>query len=192
LLLSKQEGKQMTDQDMIQGTTPRRLRTWLWIAGIVSIVMGGAAVLFPFAATLAAELVFGAILVVSGIVELVRAFAMRQNGSLIWNALFGLAALVAGGILLAWPFQGMVTLTIVLGVFFLLGGTFKLIASFGLRPFAGWGWIGFSGALSMLLGVLVLFGLPGTALWVIGLLVGIDLIFLGIAEIAMASAIARD
>ncbi|NHQ75395.1 HdeD family acid-resistance protein [Roseovarius gahaiensis] len=182
----------MTDQDMIHDTAPRGLRTWLWIAGIVSIVMGGAAVLFPFAATLAAELVFGAILVVSGIVELVRAFAMRHNGSLAWNALFGLVAVVAGAILLAWPLQGMVTLTIVLGVFFLLGGAFKLVAGFGLRPFPGWGWIGFSGALSVLLGVLVLFGLPGTALWAVGLLVGIDLIFLGVAEIAMASALARE
>jgi len=192
LLSSEQEGQQMSDQEMIHETAPRGLKTWLWIAGIVSIVMGALAVLFPFAATLAAELVIGAILVVSGVLELVSAFAMRHNGSLTWNALFGLAALVAGVILLAWPLQGIVTLTIVLGVFLLLGGLFKLVAGFGLRPFPGWGWIGFSGALSLLLGVLLLFGLPGTALWAIGLLVGIDLIFLGVAEIAMASVIERD
>ncbi|SEP19907.1 Uncharacterized membrane protein HdeD, DUF308 family [Salinihabitans flavidus] len=182
----------MSDQEMVHETAPRGLKTWLWIVGIVSIVMGALAVLFPFAATLAAELVIGVILVASGILELVRAFAMRHNGSLTWNLLFGLAALVAGGILLAWPLQGIVTLTIVLGVFFLLGGAFKLVASFGMRPFPGWGWIGFSGALSVLLGMLLLFGLPGTALWAVGLLVGIDLIFLGVAEIAMASAIERD
>ncbi|KPP85813.1 MAG: hypothetical protein HLUCCO07_01820 [Rhodobacteraceae bacterium HLUCCO07] len=182
----------MTDREITDATAPRGLKTWLWIAGIVSIVMGVLAVLFPFAATLAAELVIGAILVASGLLELVRAFAMRHNGSLAWNALFGLAALVTGGILLAWPMQGIVTLTIVLGVFFLLGGAFKLVAGFGLRPFPGWGWIGFSGALSVLLGLLLLFGLPGTALWAVGLLVGIDLIFLGFAEIAMASAIEQD
>lgn len=182
----------MSDQEMVHDTAPRGLKTWLWIAGIVSIVMGALAVLFPFAATLAAELVIGVILVASGILELVRAFAMRHNGSLTWNVLFGLTALAAGAFLLAWPLQGIVTLTIVLGVFFLLGGAFKLVAGFGLRPFPGWGWIGFSGALSVLLGVLLLFGLPGSALWAVGLLVGIDLIFLGLAEIAMASAIERD
>jgi len=182
----------MTDQDMIQATTPRGLRTWLWIAGIVSIVMGVLAVLFPFAATLATELVIGALLAVSGVLELVRAFAMRRNGSLTWNVLFGLVALVAGAVLLGWPLQGMVTLTIVLSVFFLLGGALKLVAGFDLRPFPGWGWIGFSGALSLLLGGLLLFGLPDTAMWAVGLLVGIDLIFLGVAEIAMASAIQRD
>ena len=58
---------------MIHDTAPRGLKTWLWIAGIVSIVLGVLAVLFPFAATLAAELVIGAILVVSGILELIRA-----------------------------------------------------------------------------------------------------------------------
>ena len=179
----------MTDQELIHDIAPRGLETWLWIAGIVSIVMGALAIIFPFAATLAAELVIGAILVVSGIVELIRAFVMRRNGNLIWNVLFGLAALAAGGILLLWPLQGMVTLTIVVGVFFLLGGAFKLVAGFGLRPFPGWGWIGVSGALSVLLGLVLLFGLPGTALWAVGLLVGIDLIFLGIAEIAMASAL---
>ena len=181
----------MTYQETIHDTAPRGLRTWLWIAGIASIVMGALAIIFPFAATLAAELVIGAILVVSGIVELIRAFVMRRKGNPTWNGLFGLAALVAGAILLVWPLQGMVTLTIVVGVFFLLGGALKLVAGFGLRPFPGWGWIGFSGALSVLLGLLLLFGLPGTALWAVGLLVGIDLIFLGIAEIAMASALKR-
>ncbi|WP_296643386.1 HdeD family acid-resistance protein [Roseinatronobacter sp.] len=182
----------MTHHEMIPDTAPRGLKTWLWIVGVVSIVMGVLAMLFPFAATLAAELVIGAILLASGVLELVRAFAMRQSGNLFWNALFGLTAMVAGGLLLAWPMQGVVTITIVLGVFFLLGGAFKLAAAFGMRPFAGWGWVGFSGALSVLLGVLLLFGLPGTAFWAIGILVGIDLIFLGTAEIAMASAIDRD
>src|SRR6056297_3707553 len=155
----------MTDQEMIRGTAPRGLKTWLWVAGSVSTVMGVLAVLFPFAATVATELVIGAILVVSGILELIRAFAMRRNGSITWNALFGIAAMVAGAILLAWPLQGIVTLTVVLGVFFLLGGAFKLVAGFGLRSLPGWGWIGFSGALSVLLGLVLLFGLPGTALW---------------------------
>ena len=76
----------------------------------------GRAVLFPFAATLAAELVIVAILVFSGIVELVGAFAMRHNGRLTWHVLFGLAALAAGAILLAWPLQAIVTLPIVLAV----------------------------------------------------------------------------
>lgn len=181
----------MTDNDMKHHTVPRGLATWLWIAGGASVLLGALAIVFPFAATLAAELVIGAVLGVSGIMELIRAFAIRRNGSVIWDALFGLAALGAGLILLLWPLQGIVTLTIVVGVFFLFAGMFKLVACFSLRPLAGWAWIGVSGALSVLLGVILLFGLPGTATWAIGLLVGIDLIFLGITEIAMANALRR-
>lgn len=181
----------MTNRDTPHPSAPRGLTTWLWIAGIASVLLGALAIVFPFAATLAATLVIGAILCVSGLMELIRAVAMRRNGSLIWDALFGLAALAAGLILLFWPLQGIVTLTIVVGVFFLLAGAFKTVAGFVLRPFPGWGWVGLSGALSGLLGLLLLFGLPGTASWAIGLLVGIDLMFLGAAEIAMASALRR-
>lgn len=181
----------MTNQDMKHDTVPSGLTTWLRIAGAVSILLGALAIVFPFAATLAATLVIGAVLCVSGIMELIRAFVMRRNGSLTWDALFGLAALVAGLILVFWPLQGIVTLTIVVGVFFLLAGAFKLVACFSLRPLPGWAWVGVSGALSVLLGLILLFGLPGTATWAIGLLVGIDLIFLGITEIAMATALRR-
>jgi len=164
------------------------LEVWLWIAGIASIIFGGLAIIFPFAATLATELLFGAILAASGLVELVRAFAMRRTGSLLWNAVFGILALVAGAILLLWPLEGILTLTIIVGVFFLLGGALKLIAGFTLRGLRGRGWIGFSGALSLLVGFILLLGLPATASWAIGILVGIDLIFFGLAEIAVASS----
>lgn len=167
------------------------LKTWLWIAGIASVVLGALAIIFPFAASLAAAMLFGAILAASGLLELVRAFVMRGAGSLLWNVLFGLAALAAGLILLVFPVEGVVTLTFIVGAFFLAGGAFKLVAAFGLRPFPGWVWIAVSGALSALLGLILLFGLPGTAAWAIGLLLGIDLIFLGIAEIAVASALRR-
>ena len=181
----------MTDRDMKHDTVPGGLTTWLRIAGGASILLGALAIVFPFAATLATTLVIGAVLCVSGILELIRAVAMRRNGSLIWDALFGLAALVAGLVLLLWPLQGIVTLTIVVGVFFLLAGGFKLVACFGLRPLPGWAWVGVSGALSGLLGLILLFGLPGSASCAIGLLVGIDLIFLGITELAMANALRR-
>lgn len=164
------------------------LEVWLWVAGIASIIFGVLAIIFPFAATLAAELLFGAILAASGLVELVRAFAMRRAGNFMWNAVFGLLALVAGAILLFWPLEGILTLTIIVGVFFLLGGALKLIAGFTLRGLPGRGWIGFSGALSVLVGLILLLGLPGTASWAIGILVGIDLIFFGLAEIAVVSS----
>lgn len=181
----------MTGQDMMHHTAPGRLTTWLRIAGGALVLLGALAIVFPYAATLAAELVIGAVLVVAGIMELIRAVAMRRTGSLIWDALMGLAALAAGVILLLWPLQGIMTLTIVVGIFFGLAGVFKLVACLSLRPFPGWGWVGVSGALSLLLGLILLFGLPGTATWAIGLLVGIDLIFLGLTEIAMASALRR-
>jgi len=190
------------ETDEAYGTTARGFMLWLWISGVASILLGIVALVFPFAATIAAELLFGAVLASIGAIQIFSAFAARQSNNRVWAFLFGIAALIAGGLLLLYPLQGALTLTIVLASFLLAGGVFEMISAWYLRPanlhFVGlppvrrWGWLAASGALSIILGVVLLFGLPVTAVWALGLFLGIDLIFLGFCEIAFARAQQRE
>lgn len=189
------------DTDASHRNPSQSLQVWLWVSGLAAVVLGFVAMLFPFAATIAAELLFGAVLVATGVIEIIGALLSKGSRNIGWTLLFGALALIAGGILLFYPLQGVLTLTLVLASFFIVGGFFKMTAAWYLRPSnlamlgfpvtGGYGWLAFSGALSVFLGVVLLLGLPGTAIWALGLLLGIDLIFLGASEIALALAIQR-
>lgn len=174
-------------------------RTGLWIAGAASIILGALAIIFPFVAALAAGLVFGALLAALGAIEIIRALLSRGSDQRLWTFVFGLLSLSAGAVLLLYPFESVLTLTILLAAFFVLGGIVKLAGAWQLSParrragklpeIGGWGWLAFSGALSLLLGAVLFLGLPVSAVWAIGLLIGVDLIFLGVSQIAIAMAL---
>ena len=170
-------------------TTPHTPRGsgWMVAIGVISIVLGIAALLFPWWATLGIELVFGIFLLIVGVLELVRVFFDRPPSGLALGVIFGILAIVAGGLLLVYPLEGMITLTLVLALFFLLGGVFKATAALMVRPAPGWGWMLTSGVISLLLGLIVLAALPESAFWLLGILFGIDLLFFGAAQIAFAS-----
>ena len=179
----------------------RQIKTWLWIAGLASIVLGLAGIAFPFVVTLATELLFGAVLAALGVVQILRAVFSGDAASRIWTLIFGGIALIGGAFLLLYPLQGMLTLTALLASFFLAGGMAKLIGAWLMRParargiglaeFPGRGWLVASGAVSLGLGAMLIIGLPATAHWALGLLLGIDLLFLGAAEIALAMGLAK-
>lgn len=180
----------------------RGLKTGLWIAGVAAILLGAVAILFPFAATLAAELLFGVVLAVLGLFEIVRSVVFAGVVSRVWTFLLGLIALAAGVILLIFPLEGMLTLTVVVAVFLVLGGIVQLVGGWQTSPerrrlktlpvIKGWGWLALSGVLSIIIGLILLFGLPASATWALGLLLGIDLLFFGGSEIALAVALPSD
>ncbi len=172
--------------EILEGSATRRLIAFLWIVGLISVLLGLIALVFPLAASIGVELTFGILLVVVGVFEVARGVSMRGVANIAMNLLFGALALAAGLFLLFFPLGGILTLTVVLSWFFLLGGGLKIAAAFHLRPLNGWGWLAFSGVISVILGGLLLLGLPGTATWALGLLFGIDLVFLGAAQIAVA------
>ena len=97
-------------------------------------------------------------------------------------------ALVVGVILIGWPVGGILSLTLVLIVFFLIEGIASIMFALEHRRQLPerWGWMLASGIIDLILAAVILMGLPGTAAWAIGLLVGINMVFGGIALIAMA------
>jgi uncharacterized membrane protein HdeD (DUF308 family) len=156
------------------------------IEGIVLVVLGFAAITLPVIATLAVALFLGWLFLISGIVGLVTTFMMRTAPGFWWSLLSAVLALAAGLILLAWPVSGAVSLTLVLIVFFVIEGVASIMLALEHRESRGWGWLLASGIVDLILAGLILVGLPGTAAWALGLLVGINMIFGGVSLIAMA------
>ncbi len=158
------------------------------VEGIVLMVLGLAAIVLPPIATLAVEILFGWLFLISGIMGLITTFWMRQAPGFWWALLSAVLGIGAGLVLLAWPLSGVLSLTLVLIVFFTIEGVASIM--FALehkRELSGrWGFMLASGIVDLIVAGIVLMGLPGTAAWAIGLLVGINMVFGGSALIAMA------
>jgi len=133
-------------------------------------------------------LIFGWILLLSGGTGLVATIRARHAPGFAWSLLSALIGLVAGGLLLAQPVQGILSLTVVLIAFLLAEGVVSIFyATEHRKSFsAGWGWMLASGFLDLVLAVILLAGLPGTAVWALGVLLGVNMIFGGTALISMA------
>jgi uncharacterized membrane protein HdeD (DUF308 family) len=158
------------------------------IEGIVLVILGLAALMLPLIATIAIALVVGWIFLLSGVVGLLATFRMRSAPGFWWSLLSGILGVVAGIVLLRWPLSGAFSLTLVLTLFLVLEGVVSIM--FALehkRELSGrWGMMLVSGVVDLILAGMIYAGLPGTAAWAIGLLVGINMVFGGSALIAMA------
>jgi uncharacterized membrane protein HdeD (DUF308 family) len=184
----------MSTQSDIQGiqraaaTVLREHWVLFLIEGIVLLILGVVAVAIPPLATLAFTIFFGWLILISGVVGLVTTFWMRQAPGFWWSLLSAILGIVVGVMLIASPAVGALSLTFVLIAFFLIEGAVSIM--FALehkRELSGqWGWMLLSGIIDLVLAAMILAGLPSTAAWAIGLLVGINMIFGGAAMIAMA------
>ena len=156
--------------------------------GLVLVVLGILAVAIPPIATLAVTIFLGWLFLVSGVMGLIATFWARQAPGYLWSLVSAVLAIVAGGLLIGWPIGGVLSLTLVLITFFVIeGGVTIMYAIDHRRELSGrWEWMVASGVIDIVLAGLILAGLPGTAAWALGLLVGINMIFGGIALIAMA------
>jgi len=156
--------------------------------GIALVILGFLALMAPRIASVAATVFFGWILLLSGIVGLIATFRARHAPGFAWSLLSALVGIVAGALLLGWPLQGTFSLTAVLIAFLLVEGGVSIMYALEHRSALShrWGWMLASGILDVALGVLLFVGLPGTAFWALGLLLGINLLFGGWALILMA------
>jgi len=166
----------------------RRHWGWFLFEGIVLVILGLLAVMAPVIATVAATLFFGWMLLITGIVGLVTTFRARQAPGFGWSLLSAIVGIVAGVLLIGWPLVGRVSLTAVLIAFLLVDGVVTIMYALRHRsaPSGRWGWMLASGIVDVILGAILFLGLPGTALWALGLLFGISLLFGGWALIMMA------
>jgi uncharacterized membrane protein HdeD (DUF308 family) len=161
--------------------------------GVMLIILGAAAIILPQIATLAFTLVIGWLFLISGGIGLVTTFWMRNAPGFWWALLSAIIGIAAGIVLIRWPINGMVSLTLLLIAFFLVEGIATIMYAIEHRAqLSGrWFWMLASGIVDLILAGIVFAGLPGTAAWALGLLVGINMLFGGVAMIGMALA-ARD
>jgi uncharacterized membrane protein HdeD (DUF308 family) len=156
--------------------------------GIILLILGLLAIVLPQIATIAVAALIGWLLLLSGFVGLMATLRMRNAPGFRWSLISALLGIVAGIVLLRWPLSGAVSLTLILTVFLIVEGVASIL--FALehkRELSGrWGMMLFSGVIDLILAGLIFAGLPGTAAWAIGLLIGINLVFGGSALIAMA------
>ena len=158
------------------------------VEGIILVVLGLIAIVVPPIATLAVELLFGWLFLLSGVVGLITTFWMRDAPGFWWSLLSGVLGIAAGIVLLVWPLSGVLSLTLVLIVFFTIEGIASIMYALEhkLELSGRWGFMLASGIIDLIIAAIILFGLPGSAAWALGLLVGINLAFGGAALIAMA------
>jgi uncharacterized membrane protein HdeD (DUF308 family) len=170
------------------GGALRRHWVLFLIEGIVLVILGILALLAPVIASVAATVLFGWLLLLSGVIGLVTTFRARNAPGFWWSLLSAVIGIVAGVLLLGWPLLGTLSLTAVLIAFLLAEGVVSILYALEHRnALSGrWGWMLASGIIDVGLGVLLAIGLPGTAMWALGLLLGINLIFGGWALIFMA------
>src|SRR5579871_3595888 len=158
--------------------------------GILLVVLGLAAIIVPPLASLAVTIFLGWMFLVSGIAGLALTFWARQMPGFWWSLVSAVLAIGAGIVLLARPVQGTLTLTIVVGAYFLAEGVTTILYALEHRRELSerWSWLLVAGIVDIVIAGLIIAGLPGSALWAVGLLVGINLLFGGITLIGMALA----
>jgi uncharacterized membrane protein HdeD (DUF308 family) len=164
---------------------------WFMGLGILLIVLGVIAIGAPFASGIAIGLLVGWLLVISGVAHGVHAFkASGWRGGLL-QALCGLLYLGVGVMMIVNPIAGLLALTVTVLVYFILSGIFKIILAIRVEKLPQRGWVTLSGILSLVLAIYIGAQFPDSALWVIGLLFGIEMIFSGWAFVMMAVAARR-
>ncbi len=152
-------------------------KSWGWFLafGILLMLLGAICIIGDVTATFATVLVFGWLLLFSGIIALVHAFGTRNWSGFFLNFLSALFRGFTGYLLIRYPLAGAASLTLILASFFVVSGIFRAIAA-GMMKFPRWGWAVFSGVVSVALGVVLLAQMPLSTLWFIGFAIGVDLI----------------
>jgi uncharacterized membrane protein HdeD (DUF308 family) len=163
-------------------------RSWkaLMAVGVIAILIGCVAILVPAVASVGTAIFIGWILMIAGVFLIAGAFTAPSIGTVLLRLVWAFLTILVGFWLVIEPDNGTLTLTFVLGVYFLFMGVTRIAVALSARGQQGAGLVGLSGVAGLLVGILILVELPSSADWAIGLLVGIDLIFAGWALISVA------
>jgi uncharacterized membrane protein HdeD (DUF308 family) len=156
-------------------------RSWkaLMTVGVLAIVVGCVAIIVPEVAAVGTAIFIGWILLIAGAFLIAAAFSAHSIGTVVVRLIWAALTVIVGAWLIFEPHNGTLTLTLVLGIYFLFMGLTRVTVAFVGRGQPNAGLVGLSGVCGLLIGILVLAKFPSSADWAIGLLVGIDLIFAG-------------
>jgi len=176
------------DIQAIEVQIPREIiQYWGWFLafGFGVLVLGIAAVVRAVTATVASMLFFGWLLVLASGIEIAQAVMVGHWAGFFLHLLAAILFGITGLLMVTRPLISAEVATVFMAMFFLIGGLFQLVGAVAVA-LPGWGWQAADGVITFVLGLLVLAQWPASGLWVIGLFVGIDLIFYGCAWIALA------
>jgi uncharacterized membrane protein HdeD (DUF308 family) len=176
-------------QRAIRDTVRRHWQLFL-AEGVMMLILGILAVIWPGISTIAIDVYVGWLFLLSGIIGLFTMFLARNVQAFLWMLLTAALSLFVGVILLYHPAEGAVSLTLVLTAFFIVEGIFQIAGALAYRDVfpSQWGWMLVSGIADLILAALIIAGWPGTATWALGLIVGVNLITSGAAIVMVALA----
>jgi uncharacterized membrane protein HdeD (DUF308 family) len=157
--------------------------------GILMFACGILAIALPLASSIGIAIILAWLILFAGVWHLIFAFQTRGVGAVLWQILLALLYGIIGLYILMNPLLGVLSLTLVLATFLLIEGVLETIFYFQLRGIQHSGWILFDGIVTLILGILIWAQWPSSAVWVIGTLVGISLIFSGISRFMLALAV---
>jgi uncharacterized membrane protein HdeD (DUF308 family) len=176
----------------VSATSPAALvkKSVGWSIGlsVLMIVAGILAIASPMAASIAVDVLVAWLLVFSGCVHLVFAWYTRSTGGFFWELLLGVLYILIGIYVLAHPVLGLASLTLALATYLLLEAILEFVLGFKLRPLPGSGWLIFDGIVTLILAVMIWRTWPSSSAWVLGLLVGISMLFSGTSRLIISLA----
>ncbi|MEP7150378.1 MAG: HdeD family acid-resistance protein [Nitrospira sp.] len=178
------------DQSFVELDAVRRNWRWVLASGIAFVGLGSMAFAYSVLVTLASVFVLGWALVFGGLFQAIHAFKVSKWNGFLLELLMAILYVVVGLMMVAHPEAGAMSLTLLIGAFFLVGGLFRIFAGTMLHP-PGRAWLLLSGAVTLLLGLLIWAEWPVSGLWVIGTFVAIDMIFSGTWLIMLAVNVRR-
>jgi uncharacterized membrane protein HdeD (DUF308 family) len=168
----------------------RRRVGWFIALGVALIFLGCVAMAAAATTTFVSVILFGWLLLIGGIIQSVHAFWVRPWSGLVLQLVIGILNIIVGLLMVANPGASAVALTLLIAAFFFVGGLFRIILA-AVEHFPHRGWTLFTGVIDILLGILIWAQWPASAFWVIGLFIGIDLIFTGWWFVALGIAARR-
>ena len=158
------------------------------LLSILLIIFGFLAITLPTATSIGFTLLIGWLVLFGGLVQFIHAFQSKGIGHIVWKLLVAVFYLAAGAYLIARPALGLASLTLALAIFFVAEGVVDVAAYFSTRKSVGSAWMLLDGIVTLVLGLMIWNRWPGTSLWVIGTLVGINMLMTGITRLMMAVA----
>jgi uncharacterized membrane protein HdeD (DUF308 family) len=171
--------------------TVKRYSLWYLIQGALLVVAGVLAIIYPILSSVAVIIMLGWLLIISGVAQGISLVGARHVPHFWLQLISVILAFLIGFLFLRDPAQGLLTVTLLLIVFFMIEGISKIVFALTIRPFPYWGWVLASGLVGVLLSLVLWASLPVTALWLVGLLLGIQLISVGGALARLAWQVRR-